>query len=396
MMTLEILQYLAIVIASSLVFSKLLGKIRFPDVTGYLIGGIIIGPMVLGLIPKNAVHGLEIISEVALAIIAFSIGSEMKLSALRKTGKGVLLITFLEVLMAFLVVFLTLFLVFRQTVSFSLVLGSIACATAPAATLLVIRQYKAKGPVVDTLIPVVALDDALCIIAFGICSSVAQALIGGEAINLTAFLIPIKEIVLSILLGLAFGIVSTALVKLIRNEGELTAFILGSIFLLTSLSLRFALSSLLVMMSFGLAMTNLSRKGARTGTALDGMVAPLFMCFFTLSGADLDFSVFTSVGFIAFVYIVTRVIGKMLGAGMGARISKMDKTVQQYLGLTLIPQAGVAIGLSLLATKIFVGTDHGSKIRAIILAATVVYELIGPITTKIALTKAGEIERRAK
>ncbi|MDO4753790.1 MAG: cation:proton antiporter [Bacillota bacterium] len=392
MTTIEILQHLAVVIAASLLFSKILGKLRFPDVTGYLIGGIIIGPMVLNLIPKDAVHGLEIISEVALAIIAYSIGSEMKLSALKKTGKGVLLITFLEVFMAFLVVFLSLWLVFKQDFSFSIVLGSIACATAPAATLLVIRQYKAKGPVVDTLIPVVALDDAFCIIAFGICSSIAQAIIGGETISALALVEPVKEILLSTLLGFVYGIVSIYIIKALRNEGELTSFVLGSIFILTSVSIRYGLSSLLVMMSFGLAMTNLSRKSNRATTALDGMVAPLFMCFFTLSGADLDFSVFKTVGIVAVVYVIARVIGKMIGAGLGAKLSRMGSTVQKYLGLTLIPQAGVAIGLSLAATKIL-GMDHGSKIRAIILAGTVIYELIGPVTTKIALTKAGEIEK---
>lgn len=380
------------VIAASLLFSKVLGKLKFPDVTGYLIGGIIIGPMVLNLVPKDAVHGLEIISEVALAIIAYSIGSEMKLSALKKTGKGVLLITFLEVFMAFLVVFLSLWLVFRQDFAFSLVLGSIACATAPAATLLVIRQYKAKGPVVDTLIPVVALDDAFCIIAFGICSSIAQAIHGGETINALALVEPILEILLSISLGLAYGIISIYLIRLIKNEGELTSFVLGSIFLLTSLSIRFGLSSLLVMMSFGLAITNLSRKSNRATTALDGMLAPLFMCFFTLSGADLDFSIFKTVGIVSIVYVIARVVGKMIGAGLGARLSKMGSTVQKYLGLTLVPQAGVAIGLSLAATKIL-GADHGGKIRAIILAGTVIYELIGPVTTKIALTKAGEIKK---
>lgn len=380
------------VIAASLVFSKVLGKLKFPDVTGYLIGGIVIGPMVLNLVPKDAVQGLEIISEIALAIIAFSIGSEMKLSALKKTGKGVLLITFLEVFMAFLVVFTSLWLLFKQDFAFSLVLGSIACATAPAATLLVIKQYKAKGPVVDTLIPVVALDDAFCIIAFGICASVAQSIIGGEAFNAMAIVAPIKEILLSTVLGFLYGILAIFVVKKIRNEGELTAFVLGSIFLLASLSIRFGLSSLLVMMSFGLAMTNLSRKGSRAATSLDGMVAPLFMCFFTLSGADLDFSIFKTVGVVAVVYIIARVIGKMIGAGMGAKFSNMASSVQKYLGMTLIPQAGVAIGLSLAATRIL-GPDHGGKIRAIILAGTVIYELIGPVTTKIALTKAGEIQK---
>lgn len=394
MSTLEVLQHIAVVIGASILFSKIFGKFNFPDVTGYLIGGIIIGPMVLNLVPADAVKGLEIISEVALAIIAFSIGSEMRLSALKKTGRGIMLITLLEAFGAFLVVFLSLWLIFRQEFSFALVLGSIACATAPAATLLVIRQYKAKGPVVDTLIPVVALDDAVCIIAFGICASIAQAIVGGDAVNLLSLVKPVGEIVFSIALGGISGVIATILLRYIRSEGELTSFILGSMFLLTSIALRFSLSSLLVMMSFGFALTNLSRAGERAATSLDGLVTPIFMCFFTLSGADLDFGVFATVGFLAIVYVVTRVIGKVAGATAGAKLANMPKTVQKYLGLTLVPQAGVAIGLSLAASRIL-GDSHGHEIRTIILAATVLYELFGPIITKIALVKAGEIETSA-
>ncbi|MGI5870198.1 MAG: cation:proton antiporter [Kiritimatiellia bacterium] len=394
MTTLLVLQHLAVVIGAAIVFSKIFGKFNFPDVTGYLIGGIVIGPMVLNWVPADAVKGLEIISEVALAIIAFSIGAEMKLASLKKTGKAIILVTLLEAIGAFVVVFLALWLVCRQDFAFSLVLGSIACATAPAATLLVIRQYKAKGPVVDTLIPVVALDDAVCIILFGICASIAQAIVGGGGVNLLSLVQPVKEIALSIGLGAIYGIVATVLLRYVKSEGELTAFILGSLFLLTSIALRFSLSSLLVMMSLGFALANLSRAGERAGTALDGMTAPIFMCFFTLSGADLDFKVFASVGFLALVYVVMRVVGKVAGATAGAKIADMPKTVQKYLGLTLVPQAGVAIGLSLAASRIL-ADSHGSQIRTIILAATVLYELTGPIITKIALVKAGEIETQA-
>ncbi len=391
MSTLETLWYLAVVLATAIIFSKILGKIHFPDVTGYLLGGILIGPMVLGLVPKNAVHGMEILSEIALAIIAFSIGAEMRLSALKTTGKGIFIITVMQVVTTFLAVFLSLW-ALGQSIAFSLVLGSIACATAPAATLLVIRQYKAKGPVVNTLIPVVALDDALCIIAFGICASIAQALIGGIAINLnTALIAPFTEIALSILLGAAAGVIGTVVLRFIKTEGELTAFVLGSVLLLASASLKFHLSSLLVMMTFGLALANLSREGVRSAKALDGLTAPLFMCFFTLSGADLDFTVFGGVGIVAAAYIISRIIGKISGASLGAKMCAMDKNIQKYLGMTLIPQAGVAIGLSLAAVRIL-GPESGGEIRAIVLAATVVYELIGPVITKIALIKAGEIQ----
>ena len=195
-------------------------------------------------------------------------------------------------------------------------------------------------------------------------------------------------LLISLVIG---GVIATVMVRHIKSEGELTSFILGSLFLLTSIALRFSLSTLLVMMSFGFALTNLSHAGERATASLDGLATPIFMCFFTLSGADLDFGVFASVGSLAVVYVVTRVIGKVAGATAGAKLAKMPKTVQKYLGFTLVPQAGVAIGLSLAASRLL-GDSHGHEIRTIILAATVLYELVGPIITKIALTKAGEIK----
>ncbi len=391
MSTLDTLRYVAIVIAAALTFAKLLGKINFPDVTGYLLAGIVIGPMVLNLVPEHAVKNLEILSEVALAIIAFNIGAEMNLSSLRRTGAAVLTVTFMQALTTFFAVWLLLWLVMGMDKIFSLLIGSIACATAPAATLLVIKQYHAKGPVVDTLIPVVAIDDAICIMAFGICASIAESVVSGAGLDIhSAFLEPVKEIVFSLGLGISAGIIGTMIVKFIKHEGELTAFIVSGIFILTSLALHMHLSTLLVMMSFGLSLSNLSRRGATAESSLDGLTPPLFMCFFTLSGADLNFTVFKSVGLIAVVYILARAAGKIFGAYAGAKITRMEPAIQKYLGFALLPQAGVAIGLSLIATRIIGGTE-GSKIRAIVLAATVVYELLGPIITKLALIRAGEI-----
>lgn len=389
----ETLQYLAIILGTALIAAKILGKLHFPDVTGYLIAGIIIGPMVLNLVPKEGVKSLEILSEIALAIIAFSIGAEMNWGNIKRLGKSIGIITFLEAFGAFVFVTLTLLFVFRESLPYSFILGSIACATAPAATLMVVRQYKAKGPVVDTLIPVVALDDAICVMAFGIASSVGTAMLGGGALNFgTAFFEPIKEILFSLALGGFAGAGMTVLNRFIKNQAELTSVILGSIFIMTSLALRFHLSSLLVMMSYGFALCNLSTMGHKALTALDGLSAPLFICFFTLSGADLDFSVFAGVGLLAAGYILSRVVGKIVGAYIGCRISGLPKTTQKFLGFTLLPQAGVAIGLSLAASRIL-PDPFGTQIRAIILSATVVYELTGPIITKIALTKAGEIKK---
>ncbi len=396
MSTLETLKYIAIVIAGALLFAKLLGKIKFPDVTGYLLAGIVIGPMVLNIVPEDAVKNLEILSEVALAIIAFNIGTEMKISGLKRTGGAILTVTFMQAMATFVIVWFSLSYLMGMNHVYSLLIGSIACATAPAATLLVIKQYKAKGPIVETLIPVVAIDDAICIMAFGICASIAQSMVSGAGLSLHSALIePAKEIIFSLILGLGSGIAGILLLRLVKHEGELTAFVVSFIFILTSLSLQFNLSTLLVMMSFGLALSNLSREGARAESSLDGLTPPLFMCFFTLSGADLNFAVFKTVGVVAIVYIIARAFGKISGAYIGARMTHMEKNIQNYLGFTLLPQAGVAIGLSLIATRIIGGTE-GSEIRAIVLAATVVYELLGPIITKLALIRAGEIQLPTK
>lgn len=391
METLEILQHLAIVIIAAMIFAKILGFIHFPDVTGFLIGGIIIGPMVLNLVPADAVDGLAIISEVALAIIAFSIGAEMKLSALKQAGAKIIILTIVQAMGAFVLVFLTLFFIFKQSLDFCLVIASISIATAPAATLMVIRQYKAKGPLVDTLIPVVALDDAVCIIVFGVCTSIAYSIHNGMALDFMSFITPVIEIVGAVGLGAAAGILSTLVVKRIKTEGEMTAYVLAVIFLLASISLRFHLSSLLVMMSFGLMLCNMSRVGHKVATSLDGMTTPLFMCFFTLSGSDLDFTVFASVGAVAAGYIIARALGKYLGVAGGAIALNLNSHVKKYMGLILLPQAGVAIGLSLVAHRIL-GPALGDTIRAITLAATVIYEIVGPFLTKIALVRAGEIE----
>lgn len=385
------LQYLAIVLLAALLAARVFGRIKFPDVTGYLLAGIAIGPMVLNLVPAGAVDDFAVISEVALALIAFSIGAEMKWSNLRKLGTGIVTVTVAQVITTFGAVLLVL-LLFGQNLAFSMVIATIACATAPAATLMVVRQYRAKGPVVDTLIPVVALDDALCIIMFGIATAIAQTLLSGSALSFNAmFVAPLLEIVLSLVLGVAAAFVAQLAFRFIRGSGEMTSFMLAVIFALTAVALRFHLSSLLVMMSFGFALSNIGRSDERATFSLDALSAPIFICFFTISGADLDFRVFGAVGLVAVAYILSRVVGKLVGANLGARMAQMEPTVRRYLGFTLIPQAGVAIGLSLVAMRVL-PEPFASQTRAIILAATVVYELLGPLITKVALTRAGEIE----
>lgn len=386
---------LAVLIASGLIFSKILGKFKFPDVTGYLIGGIIIGPSVLGLLTHDIVKSMEILSTVALSFIAFSIGSEMDLKAIKKMGSKIITVTIFEALGAFVIVTMAMLLIFKQSLAFSIAIGSIACATAPAATLMVIRQYSAKGPLVDVLIPVVALDDAVCIIAFGICSFISNALIKGESLNfITMIGKPLLEIILSFLLGGVSGFIYSLLAKYVRNDAENISFTLAMIFVVTWLSIKFNLSGLLTLMVMGVVITNIGHVNKRYQTLVNNITPPIFVCFFVLSGADLDLANLKAVGLIGIGYVIARVFGKYLGAMLSTKMVGLENSVQKNLGLTLIPQAGVALGLSLLAANIIHG-EHGQQIRTIVLGATIVYELIGPLVAKFALKRAGCIAKEA-
>lgn len=391
-MNFEILLHLGTILLVGFIVAKLLGLLKFPEVTGYLIAGILIGPSVFGFIPEEAVKSFDIISEVALAFIAFSIGAELKFDDLKKVGKAIFLITILEALVAFFLVTVVMLLL-KQSLPFSLAIGSIACATAPAATLMVIKQYKAEGPLVRTLIPVVALDDGVCIIAFGVASTLAQNMIQGGAFSMMNMVgKPIIQIFSALALGIVTGIIMVKAMNFMKNQGQIQVAFIGVIFLLAAISLRFDLSSLLTMMAFGTTICNTSSNEVKVFTAIEVITPAIFLCFFVLSGADLDLSSLTKVGVLGAAYVVARVIGKALGAGIGAKIGSLSSSVQQNLGFCLVPQAGVAIGLSLIAKRI-IPAPHGAAIRDIILSATVIYELIGPLLTKMALFRAGEIKK---
>lgn len=389
----HMLFYIAIVLFAGMFFAKILAKFKLPNVTGYLIAGLIIGPSILGIIPKEGADKLSIISEAALSFIAYSIGSEFNIENLRNVGRGVIVITIFEALTAVALVDMSMIFIFKQSVPFSLVLGAIAAATAPAATLMVIRQYKAKGPVVNTLLPVVAMDDAVGIIAFGISTTIAKAILNNST-NISVFkiiFIPLLEIFFALLLGFMMGIILTYLSKKARGEDGLLSIIIAVLFATTGIAIRFELSSLLACMMVGATLINIDPNNKRAFTTVERFTPPVLISFFTIAGVQLDLSILKDVGVLGIAYVIIRVIGKILGAYLGARISKFPSTVQKYLGYTLIPQAGVAIGLSMVAQNTL-PHPYGVEIRTIVLAGTVIYELVGPMITKMALIKAGEIQ----
>lgn len=371
--------------------AKLTSILKLPDVTGYLLAGVLIGPSVLSLVPANVISRISVLSEVALSFIAYTIGSELNLDYLKKAGSSIIVLTICEALGATLVVNLVMIFLLKQSIPFSIMLGAIAAATAPAATIMVIRQYKAKGPLVDTLIPIVAMDDAVSIVTFGVSSAIAKMLISkSENVSIaSAILIPIWQILLALIIGFIIGVLLSYVSNKIRQESDLLAITIGAIFLSVGIASYFDLSTLLCTMMVGATVSNMLYNSRRVISIIDRFTPPLFVIFFTLAGLDLKIDALKKVGVIGIAYIVSRVIGKLLGSRFGARIVNAPHTVQRYLGFTLIPQAGVAIGLAMVAEIQVPGI--GSNIKTIILAATVIYELIGPVTAKIALTKAGEI-----
>ena len=388
-MELNIFIYIAIALAFTLLSSKLMKLLKLPNVTGYLLAGLLAGPYVLNIIPKDTVDSLGIIPDVALGFIAFSIGAEFRFSYLKKVGKAPVIIACLESIGAVLVVDLSLILT-GNDVPFSLCLGAIAAATAPAATLMVVKQYKAKGPVTDTLLPVVALDDATALMCFGISVAIARTIENGANDGLAMTIAkPLLEIIAALAIGIISGIIFRFAIKWFTGRGNRLAITYALIFVCIGLGNLLNVSSLLACMALGATLANTSNFADVIFEQTDRMTPPIFMMFFFLSGAGLDISIIPSVGVIGIIYIFMRVAGKMLGAFLGAKISHADKKVQKYLGFTLIPQAGVAIGLATTAMSIV--PDYGPMIRTVILCGTVIYELTGPVITKLALKKAGEI-----
>ncbi len=418
--------WVAIALSCGLLMSKLMKLIHFPNVTGYLIGGIIIGPWVLGLFDRdlfsNILSNISWISDIALGFIAFTIGGSFKLSALKKVGKRATVITVFEALGGAIVVIIGLFIGYFAglknlglTIPMILTLGSIACATAPAATLLVIQQYKAEGPVTRTLIPVVAFDDGVALIAFAILFALSKVLtIGGTFDFISGILIPILEIIISLLIGAAIGFIISLATKWFTGRGNRMIICIAAVLLCVGLSLietsslgwgfSFQLSSLLTIMSMGAIYVNMAKGVETTGVFIDKFTQPVFMLFFIISGANLNFGIFMDdsailVIVIALIYLVCRVIGKWGGSAVGANITNCEPNVKKYLGFTLIPQAGVALGLASSAKLFFANlTDPdlvliGDLLYTCIIVSTIVYELVGPLITKWALTKAGEIKQ---
>ena len=413
----QTLLLIAIALFAGLLMTRLFVKFRLPDVTAYLVAGILIGPCVLGRLgvpclgfnTSGQVDSLSMISDVALGFIAFAIGHEFRLSALKQTGKQATIIGILQAVVATIFVDIALVVLHFMMpdllpMPVAITLGAIAAATAPAATLMVVRQYKAKGPVTDVLLPVVALDDAVGLVIFAVSFGIAQSMKNGTTHIAALIIEPLMEVFLSVVFGGLVGLGLTWLERFFHSHRNRNALIVGSVILTVAVSqlkipigsFTFGFSSLLVCMMLGTIFCNFCPLSEDLMLQADRWSGPAITLFFVLSGAALDFTVFSdlSVVIIGVVYIIFRSFGKIIGAHFSSVLAKSPETVKKYLGITLLPQAGVALGMCATAYRILGGAE-GTLIRNIVLFSVLIYELVGPSLTKWALTKAGDIQAKS-
>lgn len=408
---------IGIAMFAGLFLSRITSRFNLPDVTSYLVAGLLIGPLALGALGVpglgftsfDFVESMGLICDVALGFIAFSIGSEFRLSSLRTIGRQATVIAVFQALSATALVdvaLVLLHLVLGDTlpVSTCLILGAIATATAPAATIMVINQYKAKGPLTSLLLPIVALDDAVGLVVFAVSSGIAKALSFGS-VNIVSLLVnPLLEIIASVLMGTALGWVFSDVEKFFNSRSKRLSLAVAFVFLCTALSkveiflpggVEIGFSSLLVCMMCGTIFCNLCDFSEEIMYRTDRWTAPVYVLFFVLSGAELDLRVFHSLAVVGIgvAYIAARSAGKILGARISSKLMGCGATVQKYLGITLLPQAGVALGMSVTVAADF-GAE-GAIIRNIVLFSVLIYELVGPVLTKMALSAAGEITPNA-
>lgn len=392
---------LAIAMAIGLALTRLAKLINLPNVTAYLVAGLVMHYLVewTGI---TSFTGLDIITDVALGFIAFSIGSSFKLKHIKEIGKSIIVITVCQALFTVLVVDLALIglsLLGKINISVAICLGAIATATAPAATLMVVRQYKARGIVTDTLLPVVAFDDAIGLIVFAVSLALAKALaVPGEGVSvMDVVVMPLLEIVASLGIGSVIGVILAFAAKVFKSRANRISLcvvaVFGGVGLSDVFGGGFQLSDLLTCMAIGVFYVNINKESGNVMDIMDRWTAPLFMLFFIISGADLDLSIIPSVGLVGITYIIVRSLGKYFGANIGAGIVRADHNVRKYLGLTLLPQAGVAIGMAqkIALTPELASGGFSTVIVTVTLCATLVYEFVGPLATKWALERAGEI-----
>ena len=390
---------LGIILLMGFIFGRAFEYIKIPSVTGYLVAGLVLGP-ITGFLNLEELGKFSIVSDLALAFMAFQVGNELWFGKLKKSGMKIVIITVIQALLTTgIVIVATMFVV---DLSVALMLGAIAAATAPAPIMLIIKKYRTKGELTDTIVPVVGLDDAVGVVMFGILLSISIALLGINEEAMTLWVLikePIMEIGISILVGAAIGFGSGFAIRAIyrhteREENNLNVINI-TVLMTTGLAILFGASPILTPMIAGTVVTNLINKECYVleEETIRYFIPPLMIVFFTVAGAQLQFDVVMTAGLVAALYIIGRIIGKFFGAYIGCTIVKSSEKVKKYLGVTLLPQSGVAIGLSVAAYNKFslVNMEYALQIKNVVLASVLFFALTGPVLVKIALFKAGEI-----
>ena len=381
---------LALMLLAAFLMTRVTKLLKLPNVSAYILTGILIGPYGLKLIPFSVAEGMDFLTDIALAIIAFGVGKYLKFAKLKEAGGKVAVITAGESFCTALLVFFTMGFLFGLPLDFSLLLGVIAAVTAPASTLMTIRQYKAKGELVDLLLPVIALDNAIALIAFSLALAVMSrgesfAPAGGFSWHL--LLLPLGLNLAAILVGAGLGLGLKRLICQRRTPDNRLMLAIGLLLVLTGLCQAFGISPFLSAMALGIAYVN---AGGRESlfTQMDGFSPPILTMFFVLSGMGLDISLLAGAGLLGLTYFFLRTAGKLAGACLGTHLCRLAPPTKKYLGLALLPQAGVSIGLAMTARRLL-PSDSGALLSVIVLFAAVLYEMTGPVLAKLALERSG-------
>ncbi len=385
---------LAIIFILGFFSSYIIKKLKIPVITSYVVLGIILSPNCLNLISEEFIASMEFFPDIVLGMIAFSLGETFCLATIKRVGRTVACISISESFLAWLFVTTAVYFIFKQPFYIAIVFGSIASATAPAAVVMVSQEYKSKGEFTDTLLGVVAMDDVWALIGFGFSLSLAKSFVNGNAESISVWKDLLKaffEIGGSVVLGMIAAVIFNKLSRLINTPKDRLIYTLGFLFLVIGLAILFNFSVLLSCMFFGGVLVNKNKLSFEFFDSLKEIDAPLYLIFFVLAGANLKISILGAAIPLTLGYIVFRSFGKMIGASVGGAIANSSLVIKKYMGLALIPQAGVALACALIS-KQTIGGEWGDKILTITIASTVIFELIGPSATKLALIKAGDIK----
>ena len=392
--TAAIILLMALILFSGFLVARITKRLHLPNVTGYLLAGILIGPHVFGLVRAETVTQLDFVTDVSLALISFGVGKYFKAEELKQSGLKIIVITLCESLTAGALVTLAMIFIFKLSVPFSFLVGSIACATAPASTIMTIRQYNAKGPFVRMLLQIIALGNVIALVAFSICTTMTAGIEGSDLVSATQLWLPVIFLALSVVGGIISGFVLCKVLNEKRSREHRLILTVGAVLLLTGLCSLVNISPMLGCMALGTAYINF-HGNQKVFEQVDNFVPPILMFFFVLSGMRLNLSTLASAGMIGVTYFFVRILGKFLGAAVGTSVCKEPKETVKYLGMALIPQAGVSIGLAILGQRLL--PQHlGTLLNTIILSSAVLYEIVGPALAKASLVLTGSIERPAK